>query len=94
MAKEISTTTKLEQALQKIQEGITLLKAARDENKTLRGHYNIDEDIIGELERITTNPKGFQGRFTTIEEILDNYGDTWFDLQDEDYECKAMEYDD
>ena len=31
---------------------------------------------------------------SSIEEILDNYGDTWFDLQDEDYECKAMEYDD
>ena len=88
-----STTTKIEQAKASIQEGIKLLKEARDENKTLRGHYSIDEDIIDQLERVTTNPHGYQGRFETIEDILDEYGDKWFDLQDEGYEEKAKEYD-
>lgn len=89
-----STSTKLEQALQKIQEGIELLKAARDENVTLRGHYNIDEDIINELQRVTTNPSGFQGRFTTIEEILGDRGDVWLDLEDPGYSEKAKECED
>lgn len=77
-----------------IQEGIKLLKEARDENQTLRGYYSIDEDIINQLERITTNPHGYQGRFTTIEEILNEYGENWFDLQDDGYEEKVKEYND
>lgn len=94
MTKHSMTTTKLEMAKERIQEAIELLKLARDENKTLRGYYNIDEDVINELERVSTNPNGFQGRFSSIEEMLDNYGDTWFNTQDEDYEEKSMEYDD
>jgi len=86
MTKHSMTTTKLEMAKEKIQEAIELLKLARDENKTLRGYYNIDEDIINELERVNTNPKGFQGNFVSIEDILDNYGDTWFNIEDQEYD--------
>ncbi len=87
-----STTTKLEEAKAKLKEAVELLKAARDENATLRGYYDMDK-IIDDIELVTDNPKGIQGHFTTLEDILDNYGDKWFDPQDPDYESKAMEYD-
>lgn len=86
MTKHSMTTTKLEMAKERIQEAIELLKLARDENKTLREYYNIDEDIINELERVSTNPKGLQGNFCSIEDILDNYGDTWFNVDDAEYD--------
>lgn len=80
-----TTKDKLNEALQKFEEGIELLKAARDENKSLAAYYNIDEDIINELERVTTNPKCFQGNFYTIEDIIEDYGINWCNNDDGEY---------
>ena len=80
----MTTFDKLYEALEKMQEAIELIEEASEENESLSDYYGYSLEIITqELNRFSDNSRGYLGRNTCLQDIIDDEGEKWEDL-DED----------
>lgn len=74
----MTTLEKLEEALNHMQEANSLINDAKKENSSLERYYGYSLEIISqELVRFSDNNRGYLGRNTNLQEIIEAEGETW-----------------
>lgn len=76
----MTTTQKLEKAIELIKRAEKLVKSARVTNKSLKRYYGYSLEIIGsQLNIVSDNSNYYATRDTNLQEILEEEGENWQD---------------